>query len=136
MALALYINLFLWINFVLASAYDVQQRHQTKMRLRYVLFGLFGMCAALLVFAPVIVLGFLECEGMLDSGITIFIATTLSVFAIVIPVLGSMLLVLLKRHFFAFYLTIRASTTLLLVCQGAAFMVRAAFNFLRLMIEN
>ena len=105
------------------------------MRLRRALFGLFGLCALLLVTVPVIVIALLECEGKLDRGMILFVATTFCVFAIVVPIVGAILLVLLRRHFFAFYMTIRASTTVLLLCQGAAFLVRAAFNFLRLRIN-
>ena len=134
-ALALYINLFLWINFVLASAYDAQQKHPQYMRVRRALFALFGLCAVLLVTVPVIVLSLLECEGLLDRGLIMFVAITFSLFAVIVPAIGAGLLLLLRRHFNAFYLTIRTNTAILLVCQGAAFFVRAAFNLLRLKIN-
>ena len=115
-ALAMYLNLVLWLNFVLASYYDVQQRFADYLRLRNSLLVAFCICAFLLVAVPLAIFAFLECEDLLENGIVILVASTFSVFAVLIPVVGTSLLLILKRYFFPFYTAIRANTIILLAC--------------------
>ena len=114
--LGLSVNLAMWIDYVFCSLYSSLDQFMKYLRFRCLLFRSLTFSCVILVLAPFIAVTILECKNFTDQGYVIYITTSFAVFALLTPIVGSALLLILRRHFSEFYKDICGHTLALIAC--------------------
>ena len=130
-ALALSLNLAMWLDFVFCSLYSIQSKFDRYLIFRTRLFVLLVIYSIVVVVLPAAVFSYFDCSKTIKSPMTLYVSLTFSFFAIVTPIVGVVLLKIIKEHFPDFYLVIHLRTKLLVICQGAAYSIRGLFGLIR-----
>ena len=130
-ALALSLNLAMWLDFVFSSLYSIQRKFDAYNRFRRKLLRILTIFSILVVLLPAVLLAYFECKDILFEHMSIYVCVIYSFFAIVTSIVGVSLLRILKSYFSDFYGAVHVRTTAIIVCQGVAFLIRALFSIFR-----